>query len=456
MKKKFCFLALIATCYLSEAQIQLESTLVSERVVVTNLDVPWDLTYGNDGWIWFTELSGRINRLNPDTDELELIYTVPDVQVFGFSAGMHSIALHPDFPALPYVYVHYTNSTTTSKLVRYTYGIDSNTLSSPMNLLDNIPGSVSHNGSRMLILDNKIIISIGDGYTNPSTAQDLNTLNGSMLRINLDGTVPSDNPIPGSYIWSFGHRNPQGLCYGNGKIYSSEHGTSIADEINIIEVNRNYGWPNVQGFCDTASELTFCATENVKEPIWTWTPAIAPCGMDYFNHPSIPEWQNSLLLAVLKDKKIIQLQLSSDGNSIVEENSYLVNTRGRIRDILVLPDGRIYYCTSNNDFAGTPLADDDKIIELKNENPLSLPSIEHPSFQLFPNPANSVFTLITNASTTHEYQMEIITINGRSVHKQNINSPSVEINVSTLHSGLYFLKISGYETSRVKKLVIKS
>lgn len=455
MKKIICFLALILTCYSGYSQIQLENTLVSERVVTTNLDVPWDMTYSNDGWIWFTELSGQISRVNPDTNVKELIYTVPDVQVFGFSAGMHSIVLHPDFPTTPYVYVHYTNTTTTSKIVRYTYGIDSNTLSSPLVILDNIPGSVSHNGSRMLILNDKLLISIGDAYSNPSTAQDLNTLNGSMLRMNLDGTIPADNPMSNSYIWSYGHRNPQGLCTGNGKIYSSEHGASTNDEINIIEENRNYGWPNVEGYCDLSSEMAFCTSENVAEPIWTWTPATAPCGMDYFNHSSIPEWQNSLLLAVLKDKRLIQLQLSADGNSIIEANSYLVNAYGRLRDVLVIPDGRIFICTTNKDYAGTPTANDDKIIELRNENPLHVDALNNSTFKVFPNPSDGIFTLEFDTISASDYAIEFISIDGSSVLKQQISQKSTQVNASILNPGLYFLKIQSPNSSIFKKIIFK-
>lgn len=455
MKKIICFFSIILLCLSSFSQIQLDNTLVSERVLATNLDVPWDMTYSNDGWIWFTELSGRISRVNPDTDVLEVIFSVPDVEVFGFSAGMHSIVLHPDFPATPYVFVHYTNTTTTSKLVRYTYGIDSNTLSSPLTILDNIPGGVSHNGSRMIILNDKLIISIGDGYNDPTSAQDLNTLNGNMLRLNLDASIPSDNPIANSYIWSFGHRNAQGLCIGNGKIYSSEHGTSIEDELNIIEENRNYGWPNVEGFCDLTSEMAFCTSENVKEPIWTWTPSIAPCGMDYFNHSSIPEWENSLLIAVLKDRKLIQLQLSADGNTIIEENSYLVNSLGRLRDVLVIPDGRIYICTTNKDFAGTPTTDDDKIIELRNENPLSIETLNDQTFKVFPNPSHGIFTLEIYGSTDSAYAIEFISIDGSSVLKQYIVNQSTQINASTLNPGLYFLKVSNSNATTFRKIIIK-
>lgn len=455
MKKKICFLILISFCYSSFSQIQLENTLITERVLASDLDVPWDMVYSNDGWIWFTELSGKISRVNTDTDELQLIYTVPDVQVFGFSAGMHSIVLHPNFPTTPQLFVHYTNTTTTSKLVRYNYNSTSNTLENSTIILNNIPGNVSHNGSRMLIQNDKLIISIGDGYSNPSTAQDLNTLNGNMLRLNLDGTVPSDNPISDSYIWSFGHRNAQGLCVGNGKIYSSEHGTSTNDEINIIEENRNFGWPNVQGYCDLGSEITFCNNENVVEPIWTWTPAIAPCGMDYFNHSSIPEWQNSLLLAVLKDKKLIQLQLSPDGTSITEENSYLVNTRGRLRDVLVIPDGRIYICTTNRDYAGNPNTDDDKIIELKNDAFLGINEFSDQSFKLFPNPSNGIFTLQIHDLNDSNYTFEMISIDGHSVFKGLINENSTEVNASALSAGLYFLKLNDSKTSIYKKIIIK-
>ena len=407
------------------------------------------MVYSNDGWIWFTELSGNIKRVNPDTLVIETIFTVTDVEVFGFSAGMHSIVLHPNFPSTPYLFVHYTNTTTTSKLVRYTYGINSNTLSSPLTIIDNIPGNVSHNGSRMLILNDKLFISIGDGYSNPSTAQDLNTLNGNMLRLNLDGSIPSDNPIANSYIWSFGHRNPQGLCVGNGKIYSSEHGTSNNDEINIIEENRNFGWPNVQGYCDLSSETAFCNSENVVEPIWAWTPAIAPCGMDYFNHPSIPEWQNSLLLAVLKNKQLIQLKLNADGSQITEENIYLTNIHGRLRDVLVIPDGRIFISTTNNDFAGSPNVDDDKIIELKNDNFLSTINVNHNSLSIYPNPVKSVVTI---NSITPIKKLQLFDMLGKKLLEVSNKN---QLNIETYKSGIYLLKIISNKREIIKRLIIE-
>lgn len=437
------------------SQIQLENTLLTERTVVDNLDVPWDMTYSNDGWIWFTELSGNIRRVNPDTNQMQLIHTVTDVEVFGFSAGMHSIVLHPDFPTTPQLFVHYLNSTSTSKIVRYDYDDNTNTLINPFIVLNAIPGGVSHNGSRMLILNDKLYISIGDGYSNPNSAQDTNTLTGNILRLNLDGSIPSDNPIPNSYIWSFGHRNPQGLCYGNGKIYSSEHGTAVDDEINIIEENRNYGWPNVEGYCNTASEQTFCNANNVKEPIWTWTPAIAPCGMDYFNHPSIPEWENSLLLAVLKDKQLIQLQLNADGTVISEENAYLTNVHGRLRDVLVIPDGRIFICTTNKDFIGNPNPNDDKIIEYENEAFLSVSENEIVALEIFPNPSDGTFSVRVPFDDYSDVSLEILNLNGQLISNKIISNPLTQIETSTLDAGIYFLRLKSLNGVVTKKLVIR-
>jgi len=113
-----------------------------------------------------------------------------------------------------------------------------------------------------------------------------------ILRLNVDGSVPADNPDNTSLVYSWGHRNAQGLCLGpNGLIYSSEHGQNSNDEFNIIEEGRNYGWPEVEGFCDQSGELDACAELDVKEPLQTWSPCIAVNGIEYYNHPAIPEWQ---------------------------------------------------------------------------------------------------------------------------------------------------------------------
>lgn len=456
MQKYLLTIAFSICTFWAHSQIELDSTTIEQRTVATHLDVPWDMTYGSDGWIWFTELSGKISRVHPDTDELQHIYTVPDVEVFGFSAGMHAIVLHPDFTTTPHVYVHYTDTQTSSKIVRYTYDSTNNTLIEATIILDNIPGGQSHNGSRMIIEDDKLFIALGDAYSDPDIALDMTSLGGKFLRMNLDGSIPTDNPIADSRIWSWGHRNPQGFCKGNGMFYSSEHGTFADDEINIIESNRNFGWPEVEGACNTAAEMAYCEEENVKEPIWTWTPSIAPCGMDYFSHSSIPEWDNSLLLAVLKERQLIQLKLSEDGTTITEENIYLDHTLGRLRDVLVIPDGRIFVCTTNRDFAGTPTADDDKIIELKgNYMPTASNDVQQRiDMHISPNPATDAITI--NCSNPFEGEVRIFDTKGQQLSTLLITSPSQHFSLSIydLPSGAYYLSLVGTQQSEVRKFVV--
>lgn len=436
MKKKFL---LWATCLLpcfAQSQINLGTTVLTNTVVATNLSVPWDMTYGPDGWIWFTELSGNIKRMNPNTYQIQQVFALSDVALFGFSVGLHSLVLHPDFNNNHYLYVHYAYTNTTSKIVRYEFDTANNTLINPTLILGSIPAGVSHNGSRMVILDDKLYICLGDTYATPAVAQNLNSINGKVLRMNLDGSIPNDNPMAGSYIYSFGHRNPQGLCYANGKFYCTEHGTSANDEVNIIEANRNYGWPTVEGVCNTAAEITFCNANNVAEPIWSWSPSIAPAGVDYYQNSAIPEWNNSLLLVVLKNKELIQLKLSDDGTQVLQQNIYLVNTYGRLRDVVVIPDGRVFICTSNKDYAGSPGATDDRIIELKNPAAMSVQNpIVNSSIRLYPMPAQNVLHVDTNTKFS-SYQL--VNSLGRQVSEGVF---TLQINVSELTSGLYILQL---------------
>jgi len=193
-------------------------------------------------------------------------------------------------------------------------------------------------------------------------------MNGKVLRMDINGKAMPDNPF-GNLVWSFGHRNPQGLVFGkNNLLYSSEHGTGIDDELNLIEKGGNFGWPYVEGFCDTPEEMNFCDSANIVEPLVAWTPTDAPCGLAYFDHPSIPEWNNVLLQTFLKSKRISVLPLSYDGRTVTSEAYILDYEVGRIRDVFVAPNGKIYYCTSNKETNGASVVqpDDDKIFELYN------------------------------------------------------------------------------------------
>jgi len=313
---------------------------------VKNLSYPWELVWGPDNFIWMTERGGRISRVNPVTGIVTSLISIPDVVSNG-EGGLLGMVLHPDFSHNPYVFVSYNYNGSEGyreKVVRYSY--NGKSLVNPLVLLDGIQASFIHNGCRLLIIGQKLYISTGDA-SNQSLPQNKNTINGKILRINLDGSIPSDNPFPKNPVWSYGHRNAQGLVYANNLLYSSEHGPTNDDEINIIEKGRNYGWPNVEGICNTGSEKRFCNENNIVEPIKTWTPTAAVCGMDYYNNNLIPEWKNSLLMVALKNARLYQMKLGSDNKTIVSTTEYFTNNYGRLRDVCVSPSGKVYICTSN-------------------------------------------------------------------------------------------------------------
>lgn len=352
--------------------LELDSTTLQITTVANNLSVPWEILWGPDNWIWLTERAGSISRLNPETGDIIEIYDIPDCYEQQES-GLLGMVLHPDFPTTPYLYVAYTylqGFSITERLVRYTY--NGTTLIDPLILLDNIPGNSTHDGCRLLISpDNKLFMTTGDAQ-DQTAPQNVTAINGKLLRMNLDGSVPADNPIPGSLVWSWGHRNAQGLVLAsNGIMYSSEHGPTNDDEFNIIYANRNYGWPTVQGFCNTPTETAFCNANNIVEPLAAWTPTLAVAGIDYYNHPAIPEWQNAVLMTVMKSQRLVRLRLSPDGTQLLDQTNYLQNQFGRIRDICISPIGDVYISTTNRDAYGS--GQPDRIIRLHNPNYMVLP-----------------------------------------------------------------------------------
>lgn len=343
------------------------SLSVHVHVVASGLNVPWEMVWGPDNWIWYTEQSGSISKLNPRTGEKKLLVKIDEVYRHR-SLGLLGMALHPDFPKKPYVYVDYTckkDSVITTKLVRFAYR--QNRLTDPLTMLE-IPAHTGHNGSRIVISpDRKLMFATGDAVT-ITNAQNTRSLNGKVLRMNLDGSVPADNPIQGSLVWSWGHRNIQGLAYGrNGILYSSEHGDAVEDELNIIQKGHNYGWPKVEGFCDQPKEKAFCDSVNVTRPVKAWTPTIAPAGIAVYEGKLFPEWKGAILLTTLKEADLRILKTDAKGSGIVSESIPLDAAYGRLRAVCVAPDGSIYVSTSNRDWnpgSGFPKPEDDRILRI--------------------------------------------------------------------------------------------
>lgn len=366
MRKTILILsAVICGICIASLNRSLHAQELNTRVVVDERDIPWEIIWGPDGWIWMTEIGGKVSRVHPETGEVRELLRITDVKRIG-EGGLLGMALHPDFPDVPHVFVAYNyddKGNTRERIVRYTY--DGTKLHTPTVLIEGILGSSIHNGCRLLFApDRTLLITTGDA-ADQSLPQNQASLNGKLLRIYPDGRIPADNIQPGSPVYTTGHRNAQGLVYGpHGQLYSSEHGPNNDDEVNIIAKGRNYGWPRVHGFCDKAEEKTFCEDSAVVEPIAAWTPTLAVCGMDYYNHSAIPEWNNSLLLATLKASKLMQLRLSDDGTQIVEQKEFFAGTYGRLRDICISPDGRVFISTSNSS--------NNKIIEISPTTALRL------------------------------------------------------------------------------------
>src|SRR5215212_8570266 len=225
-----------------------ESELRTE-VVATGFDTIWELAWGPDGAIWVTERPGRISRVDATTG---VVTKVADVAVTeDGEGGLMGLAFHPDFAAEPWVYVAHTydaGGSTRNRVVRMRF--DGTALGAPQVLLDGIPGASNHNGSRVVVGPDRLLyVTTGDA-SNSSQAQDKSSLAGKILRLTLDGAPAPGNPF-GTRIYSFGHRNPQGLVFApDGTLYETEHGPNDNDEVNRIESGRNYGWPEVHGRCD--------------------------------------------------------------------------------------------------------------------------------------------------------------------------------------------------------------
>ncbi|HXI01264.1 MAG TPA: PQQ-dependent sugar dehydrogenase [Sphingobacteriaceae bacterium] len=363
------FILLLFNCAFSGCKKKLNSVAnnpsvndaeLATNVITDKLSLPWEIIWGPDNMLWITEKGGRVSRVNPADGQISSVITISDVKSMG-EGGLLGMVLHPDFNITPQVFVVYNydkSGSYTEKVVRYNY--TGGTLINPVVIIDNIPAANIHNGSRLLIsADKKLFITTGDA-ANPASAQNNSSLSGKILRINLDGSIPSDNPVSTSPVWSNGHRNAQGLVFAKGRLYSSEHGPSADDEVNIIEKGRNYGWPTVMGACDQSNEISFCSTNNVAVPIYTWTPTLAVCGMDYYNSDLIPQWKNSLIMTTLKDNTLYQLKLNETGDKVETVATYFKGNFGRLRDVCISPDGKVYMITSNGS--------GDKIVAITRKN----------------------------------------------------------------------------------------
>ncbi|WP_058484262.1 PQQ-dependent sugar dehydrogenase [Legionella spiritensis] len=309
-----------------------------------HLIVPWALDFLPGQRILLTQRGGDIyviNRDKPNTGGQRLA-RIDGVAAVG-EGGLLGLAIHPDFKNNHYVYLYYTYRSKDryfNKVVRYR--LEKSSLNNPTILLDNIPSASTHNGGRMRFgPDGYLYITTGDAQT-PANAQNLNSLAGKILRIKDDGGIPADNPFPGSPVYSYGHRNPQGIAWdANGQLWATEHGPVSHDEINRILPGENYGWPLIQGK-KTRRGMNSPVLESGND---TW----APSGADIV--------KGVLYFAGLRGRTLYGYDLKSK-----RLNRYFSAQLGRLREVKLGPDQLLYITTNNRDGRGVPTTDDDLLL----------------------------------------------------------------------------------------------
>jgi len=546
---------------------QAQNEPFAKRTVVTGLNSPWEISYGPNDSIWVTEnFSYLVKRINISNGASTTLLNLSSSKNFSQGdggrwpqGGLMGMAIHPNLyssdPAVrgakPWVYLAYVFNRPTgqscstdanssnacnflTRIVRYDYR--GSTLSNPVIILDNIPGSNDHNSGRLKIgPDLKLYYTVGDmgaGQFNNSSrtnnAQVLDVMEGKVLRLNsetdgdagTDAWVPDDNPFyngspitPRDYVYTMGHRNAQGIVWGNVNgtdiLYSSEHGDKSDDEVNIITAGSNYGWNRVSGYCDDnyngmtlggyspVNEGSFCTTTATeRQPLktfftasstqisalsgnnLTW-PTIAPSSIDFYSANTIPGWQNSLLVSSLKSGKVYRLKLDASGTGLLNYTSGVDTTsyfrgQGRFRDLAISPDGLNIYMacdisgqtsgpTGSFNGGGTPPPNAGAILEFSyvgiilpvhHVDPVVWPVAEK-EIRIFPNPAALTITVAVKPEAQKPYRIQFYNSNGLFIKEVRSSKAETTISVSDLKSGMYLVQVlSAYDKIlKVEKII---
>lgn len=327
------------------------------EVIAENLNIPWAIDISEEGKLYFTERVGSVKVIENGNLNFNPVITLKEPFISRGEGGLMGVALDPSYLKNHYIYVMYSyleDNKVYNKVVRLIE--NNNKAFIDKVILDKIPGGRIHNGGRLKIgPDKKLYIATGDAGV-PNLAQDLTSLAGKILRVELDGSIPKDNPIINSPIYSLGHRNPQGLAWNSNNIlYEAEHGQKAHDEINIIKAGENYGWPIVQG--DEVSNNILSQKPLLQSGEETW----APSGITFISRGP---WENRLLVANLRGSQLLSVSLNEEGTMVTNVETIMKNEFGRLREVVEAKDGSIYITTNNRDGRGNPNINDDKIIKL--------------------------------------------------------------------------------------------
>ncbi len=333
----------------SQAQDYQVSTLA------TGLDKPWSITSIGGGAFLVTEKSGRLVRLDADGNVTTIEGTPP--VYFANQGGLLEVLADTDFANNKLIYLSFAGgdkSANRTTVVKATLSGD--TLSNVETILEVAPdkeGPAHYGGKLAFLPDGTLLVSVGEGYKYREEAQNLEWELGKLLRIHTDGTAPTDNPFPDTAprVFSYGHRNPQGLVYDEAseRILMLEHGPKGGDELNHVVAGRNYGWPAITYGVDYSGAVIspFTEAEGMEQPMAYWVPSIGPSGLAIYRGELFPEWQGHLLLGSLINEEMRRLRL--DGTAVIEDEAIFPEIKGRVRDVRVLTDGSIVALTDGGD-----------------------------------------------------------------------------------------------------------
>lgn len=348
----------------------LESTSGAFRVeiVAEGLESPWAVVSSPDGRLFITERPGRLRVVQNGALSAAPVAGVPAVAYQG-QGGLLDMTLHPDYPVNRWVYLSYTVDSEQGLMTRVARWVETAEGLKDMHVVfSGVPGSdkPKHFGCRIRFgLDRKLYLTLGERGEG-RRAQDLMDLNGKTLRLNDDGSIPTDNPLVGrndarAEIFSYGNRNSQGMAVQpeTGLIFQTEHGPSWndapggGDEVNLIVAGGNYGWPLVHHRT---------TREGCIAPLAEYTPAIAPAGCMFYSGEAFPVWRGNFFFTNLVGKTLVRLKL--DGPNVVGQEHLLKNAFGRLRDVAQGMDGSVYVITSDTDAYGPGRPSGDRLLRL--------------------------------------------------------------------------------------------
>lgn len=338
------------------------SVNIRVETVASGLEVPWGIAFVPGGDLLVTERAGRVRLIR--SGQLQP-HSIAIVDTAGSAeGGLLGIALHPDFASNRLFYLYYTavkNGTPVNQVERWQLSTGGAAATFDRLIIDNIPVAQYHNGGRIRFgPDDMLYVGTGDARS-PDTSQNLNSLAGKILRLTPDGEVPADNPIAGNPAFIYGVRNTQGFDWFDAStLWVTDHGPSGDlglyghDEVNVARAGDNLGWSNIYA-CESAAGMV--------RPALTWNEAAPPGGAAIYTGSKIPEWQGSLLIGTLRSEHLHRVVLDASGQLQTHE-VYLQGEYGRLREVIMGPDGDLYVTTSNCDGRGACPAGLDKILRI--------------------------------------------------------------------------------------------